>query len=208
MRLKFSVLLLMSFLIFSCNQKQEQKELTIIKNPSEEELLIKKILEEEKKRALSKTGLRPLKELKNRTLRIWCFYGGGANFGQIYELNIEKSELKSYSYLLDNTDTNEMESFPKFEKTKNILDRGLIEEFIGRINNSRFLDIKNDYDYCSINQGCRNSFNIEYIDKNKIKTFSVNDHIKNCSNKEAKLLKNFYSIIEKLIEKTQEVGCK
>jgi hypothetical protein len=207
MRLKFSVLLLMSFLIFSCNRKQ--KELTPIKNPSEQELLIKKLLERDKNYGLSETGLKPLKQLKNRTLRIWCHYGGGANFSQIYELNIEKSELKFYSYLRSNADKNQLESLPKFQKiTKNIIDREVIEEFIVATNDNLFLDIKNSYEYCNVNRGCGDSFDIEYIDKNKIKTFSVNDHIKNCSNKEAKLLKNFYSIIEKLIEKTQEVGCK
>jgi hypothetical protein len=168
----------MSFLIFSCNQKQ--RELAVTKNPSEQELLIKKLLERDKSYGLLKTGLKPLKELKNRTLRIWCFYGCGVNFGQIYELNIEKFELKSYSYLLDNADKNQFELSLKFEKTKNIIDRALIEEFIAVTNDSYFLDIKNSYDYCNVNRGCGDSFNVEYIDENKIKIFSVSNDIKNC----------------------------
>ncbi|WP_348822177.1 hypothetical protein [Flavobacterium aestuarii] len=196
--MKFTTTILILFLLFSCNQKKDNTKLDLCPKTDE---LIKKTHDKDRNYALNKLKLGHPKDLKNKTLRIWCFYGGGAIFSELYELNIEKSELKLYSYLIEDVDKKESKELSKFEYVVKIDDKKIIADFINTTNKKSFLNIRSRNEYCESRRICGNSFEIEYINQETIKTFKVDDDIKNCNNENAQELKYFYSQLEKLISK-------
>ena len=199
--MKLNITILTLFLLFSCNQKTDVAKLESNKESIEVEILLKKIHDKDRNYALNKLKLKPIKDLKNKTLRIWCFYGGGAIFSELYELNIDKSELKLYSYLIRDIKESDFEELSNCEYVIKIDDKKIITEFINSTNKNSFLDIKSRNEYCEILRGCGDGFEIEYINQETIKTFEVDDAIKKCNNENAQELKYFYSILEKLIAK-------
>lgn len=199
-KMKLTTTILTLFLLFSCNQKKDDVKLDLYPKTTEE-ILIKKIHDKDRNYALNKLKLRQTKNLKNKTLRIWCSYGGGAIFSELYELNIEKAELKLYSYLIGDINKSDFKELSKYEYAVKIEDKKIITDFINTTNKKSFLNIKSRNEYCESRRQCGNGFEIEYINQETIKTFEVDDGIKNCNNENAQELKYFYSILEKLISK-------
>lgn len=199
--MKNKITLMILILFFSCNQRKDEDKLNFKKNTTKEDSLIQKIFENEKHYALSKLKLKPLKELKNKTLRIWRFPGGGAIFAELYELNIDKSELKFYSYLIREINKNETENLSELEFERNIKDEKIINDLIKITNQNSFLNIAKYNEYCKKTIACGDSYYVEFTNLETNKFFKINNDIKKCNNENLQKLKNFYSIIETLTKK-------
>ena len=192
---------LIFFLFFSCknNNAENQIEINTQKEISKNELFLRDLLIKNQKTILKKLNLNDISKLNSKTLRIWRFPGGGAIFQEIYDLNIDKKELKLYSYLIENVNSLESKESSKLEYQKVIENKELTENLIKFLNKKSILEFKNIEDYCEDNFGCGDSFLVKYKDNFGQNTFSINEGIKKCLNKNTESPKQFLSLIEKTV---------
>ncbi|WP_298121194.1 hypothetical protein [Flavobacterium sp.] len=194
-------ILLIFFLLLSCNnyKSENQIEINTEKEISKNELLFKNWLIKKQKTILKKLNLNDISKLNSKTLRIWRFPGGGAVFQEIYELNIDKEELKLYSSLIENVNSIETKELSKLEYQKVIKNKELTENLIKFSKEKSILKFKNIEEYCKNHLGCGDSFLIEYKDNLERNTFSIDEGIKKCQNKNTESPKQLLELIEKMV---------
>ena len=188
-------------ILFACknNKDENQNEFNKQKENSKIELRLKNELIKNQNFALKKLNLKPISKLNSKTLRIWRFPGGGAIFEEIYELNIDEKELKLYSYLTKDVNAIESKELSKLEYQKVIENKELVEKLIKFSDEKSLLKFKNSEEYCENYFGCGDSFLVEYKNLSEQNTFSLNNGIKKCSNKNTEKPKELLYIIEKTI---------
>jgi hypothetical protein len=93
--MKKLILILILVTISGCKNTSENKQSEFIEDSDFE-----KSMSEQFDYGLKKMNLKPISEVKSKTIRIWKFPGGGAAFEQMIEFNKSTSELIFYSYLL------------------------------------------------------------------------------------------------------------
>ena len=186
-------------MLLACNNSKTESQIELNKQNenSETELLLKSQLVKSQNFALNKLKLNSISKLKSTTLRIWRFPGGGACFEELYELNIDKKELKLYSYLIENIRPTESENISDLEYQKVINNNELTEKLIRFSNEKSLLNFKNSNEYCKSNILCGDSFLVEFKNNFGQNTFSLNSGIKKCSNKNTESLKELFDLIEK-----------
>ena len=180
-------------LIFGCKNSSENKT-EIVK-----ELDFNKHLTDQINYPLKKLNLKPITELKSKTLRIWKFPGGGAAFEQMIEFNKAKSELIFHSYLLE-----EYENYAELSKlnfSKIVNDAKLKNELNSVISNSDFINTKNSDEYCKPFIGCAELFLIEFTDGKIITKFTISHDIEKCVNPKAENAKRIFKIVNQILNK-------
>lgn len=192
-------ILLIFFQFLSCNNNKVENKINAEKEISKNELLLKNLLIKKQKSILKKLNLNDISKLNSKTLRIWRFPGGGAVFQEIYDLNIDKKELKLYSSLIENVNSIESKKLLKLEYQKVIENKELTENLIKFLKEKSILKFKNIEDYCENHLGCGDSFLIEYKDNFGQNTFSIDEGIKKCQNENSESPKQLLELIENIV---------